>query len=154
MSRARRADRPGGGWGVEHGRVGQTIYPAGTPYALGIDPALNQLYVSFSPAADDPHQVLVYRIPDSGPSLLTALLVGHGGADGGGGVVANPVTHHIFVSNSTKDSVSVFDGITHMRLDTVPVGDDPMFVAIDPGLSYAFVGNRASNSVSGIPDTY
>lgn len=133
---------------------GQTIYPVGTPYALGIDPGLNRLYVSFSPEADNPRQVLVYRIPDTGPSLLTAVLVGHGGADGGGGIAANPLTHHVFVSNSAADTVTVFDGVTHMLLDTVPVGDDPMAVAIDPGLSYAFVGNRASNSVSGIPDGY
>jgi DNA-binding beta-propeller fold protein YncE len=49
---------------------------------------------------------------------------------------------------------SVFDGVTLMLLDTVPVGNDPQVVAVDPGLSYAFVGNRRSNSVTGIPDGY
>ncbi len=133
---------------------GQTIYPAGMPYALGLDPDLGRLYVSFAPELTDPRQVLVYRIPEEGPSLLTAVLVGHGGPDGGGGIGVNPLTHHVFVSNSQDDSVTVFDGVSTMLLDTVPVGDDPMDVAVDQGWSYAWVGNRASNSVTGIPDGY
>ena len=58
------------------------------------------------------------------------MLVGNGGADGGGGVVANPLTHHVFVTNGTEDSVTVFDGITRMVLSRVMVGDDPQFAAV------------------------
>ena len=132
----------------------QTIHPGGTPYALGIDPGLERLYVSFAPLPDDPSQVLAYRIPATGPSLTGAVLVGHGGADGGGGVAANPITHHVFVTNAAADTVSVFDGDSLLLLATAPTGDDPMGVAVDPGLNYAFVGNRASNNLTSIPDTY
>ena len=132
----------------------QTINPGGTPYALGIDPGLERLYVSFAPVPDDPTQVLVYRIPITGPSLTGSVLVGHGGSDGGGGVATNPITHHVFVTNAAADTVSVFDEGSLLLLDTVPTGDDPMGVAVDPGLSYAFVGNHASNSLTSIPDTY
>lgn len=135
-------------------RWGDTVNLVGTPYALGINPGLNRLYVSYAPENDNPRQVLVHRIPDTGPSLLTAVLVGNGGPDGGGGIAANPATGHVFVTNSQDNSVSVFDGVTNMLIATVPVGLDPQFVAIDPGLSYAFVGNRVSNSISGIPDGY
>ena len=58
------------------------------------------------------------------------------------------------VTNAAADTVSVFDGGSLLLLDTVPTGDDPMGVAVDPGLNYAFVGNRASNSLTSIPDTY
>jgi YVTN family beta-propeller protein len=135
----------------------QTAYPGGTPYTLGIDPGLGRLYVSFAADLSDPtqpRQVLVYRIPSTGPSLLTAVNVGIGGPDGGGGIAANPVTRHVFVTNSWEDSVSVFDGVTLMPITTIPVGDNPMGVAVDPGLNYAFVGNRGSNTVTGIPDIY
>ncbi len=135
-------------------RWGERVNLVGTPYALGINPTLNRLYVSYAPEDDNPRQVLVYRIPNTGPSLLTAVLVGDGGPDGGGGIDANPATGHVFVTNSQDNTVTVFDGSTNMVLDTVPVGLDPQFVAVDSGLSYAFVGNRASNSVSGIPDGY
>ena len=132
----------------------QTVYPGGMPYALGIDPSLGQLYVSFAPELDNPRQVLVYRISSEGLSLLSTVLVGSGGSDGGGGIVASPLTHHVFVSNSAEDSVTVFNGVTNMVLDTVPVGRDPLFVAVDPGWSYVWVGNRQSNNISGIPDQY
>lgn len=135
---------------------GQRADLSGIPYALGIDPALNRLYVSYAPEPelDNPRQVLVYRIPDTGPSLYAAVAVRPGGPDGGGGVVASPATHHVFVTNSLDNSVTVFDGLSLMVLDTVPVGKDPQSVAIDPGLSYAFVGNRVSDTVTGIPDSY
>ena len=132
----------------------QTVHLDGMPYVLDVDPDLGRLYVSYAPELDNPRQVLVYRIPPEGPSLLSAVLVGNGGADGGGGIGVNPLTHHVFVSNSAEDSVSVFSGVTNMLLDTVPVGDDPMGVAVDPGWSYVWVGNRKSNTISGIPDLY
>lgn len=135
-------------------RWGERVNLVGTPYALGINPTLNRLYVSYAPEDDNPRQVLVYRIPATGPSLLTAVLVGDGGPDGGGGIDANPATGHVFVTNSQDNSVTVFDGVTNMVLDTVPVGLDPQCVTVHPGLSYAFVGNRGSNSISGIPDGY
>jgi YVTN family beta-propeller protein len=134
--------------------LAQTAYLEGMPYVLGIDPNLGRLYVSYAPELDNPRQVLVYRIPPEGPSLLTAVLVGNGGADGGGGIGVNPLTSHVFVSNSAEDSVSVFSGTTSMILDTVMVGDDPLSVAVDPGWSYVWVGNRKSTSISGIPDLY
>ena len=132
----------------------QTVHLNGMPYVLGIDPGLGRLYVSYAPELDNPRQVLVYRLPPEGPSLLSAVLVGNGGADGGGGIGVNPLTHHVFVSNSAEDSVSVFSGVTNMLLDTVPVGDDPMGVAVDPDWSYVWVGDRKSNTISGIPDHY
>ncbi len=132
----------------------QRVNLLGTPYALGINPGLNRLYVSYAPENDNPRQVLVYRIPATGPSLLAIVPTGNGGPYGGGGIDANPVTGHVFASNSQDNSVTVFDGHTNLVLDTVPVGLDPQFVTVHPGLSYAFIGNRASNSISGIPDGY
>ena len=134
----------------------QTAYPGGMPYALGIDPDLGRLYVSFASDPSDPtqpNQVLVYRIPTTGPSLLSAVLVGRGGPEGGSGVAANPATHHFFVSNSLDGSVSVFDGTTLMLTDTVAVGGNPQVIAVDPGWGYAFVGNWVSNDVASIPDS-
>jgi YVTN family beta-propeller protein len=132
----------------------QTIHPAGVPYALGIDPDLGRLYVAFASVLDDPRQVLVYRIPASGPSLLATLKVGYGGPDGGGGIAANPITHHVFVTNAADDSVTVIDGINSLVLARIPTGDNPMGVAIDPELGYVFIGNRAGNNVAVLPDDF
>lgn len=136
-------------------RWDETIYLAGAPYALGIDPALSQLYVPFAGDPSDPlapRQVLVYRVPAILPAPRGVVAVKPGGPDGGGGVAANGNTHHVFVSNSQDDSVTVFDGRSLAVLDTIPVGDNPMGLAIDPGLGYVYVGNRGSNNISLLPD--
>jgi len=128
-------------------------YLGGIPYALGIDPGLGQFYVSFAGDPSDPlapRQVLVFRVPSITPSPIGSVLVGAGGSDGGG--VANPTTHHVFVTNSLDDNVTKFDGVSFMVLDTIPVGDDPHCAAVDPGLGYIYVGNRMSDTVSPIPD--
>ena len=132
----------------------QSAYPDGMPYALGLDPGLGQLYVAFAPEADDPRQVLVYRVPATGPSLLATVDVGHGGPDGGGGVVANPMTHHVFVTNAADDSLTIFDGVTARVLGSVFVGDDPMGVAVDPGLGRVFIGDRMSNIIVSLADDF
>ena len=133
----------------------ETIWLGGWPYALGMDAGLGQLYVSFAGDPTDylaPRQVLVFRVPAVLPTVSGSVLVGAGGVNGGGGIVVNPNSHHVFVTNSLDDSVTVFDGFSRMVLDNIPVGDDPMGLAVDAGLSYVFVGNRASNSVSSIRD--
>jgi YVTN family beta-propeller protein len=133
----------------------ETIWLTGSPYALGIDPGLGQLYVPYAEDLSDPlapRQVLVYRVPSILPAPLAVVPVGAGGPDGGGGVMANPTTHHVFVTNSLDDSVTVFDGTSLAVMDTIPVGDNPMGLAIDRVLGYAYVGNRAGNSVSSIRD--
>ena len=78
------------GWRVDGTLWGGTIYLAGVPYALGLDPDLGRLYVSFAPELDDPRQVLVYRIP-ARTILARRRARGHGGPDGGGGIGANPL---------------------------------------------------------------
>lgn len=133
----------------------ETIWLNGSPYALGIDPGLGQLYVPYAEDLSDPlapRQVLVYRVPSILPAPLAVVPVGAGGPDGGGGVMANPATHHVFITNSLDDSVTVLDGTSFAVMDTIPVGDKPMGLAMDRVLGYAYVGNRAGNSVSSIPD--
>ena len=132
----------------------QSIHPDGVPYALGIDPAPGRLYISFASVLDDPRQVLVYRIPASGPSLLATLKVGYGGPNGGGGIAANPITHHVFVTNAADDSVTVIDGVNPLVLAQISIGNNPMGVAIDPGLGYVFIGSRAGNNVAVLPDDF
>jgi YVTN family beta-propeller protein len=133
----------------------ETIWLPGAPYALGADPALGRLYVSYAHDPSDPlapRHVMVFRVPADLPAPWGVVPVKPGGPNGGGGIIANPTTHHVFVTNSLDDSVSVFDGYTLAVLDTIPVGDDPMGVAVDGGLGYVYVGNRASNNLNTIPD--
>lgn len=133
---------------------GMTIFPGGEPYALEIDPGLRRLYVSFAPEGDNPRQLLAYSLWATGPVMDGSTQVGNGGPEGGCGVAVNRATHHVFVTNSQDDNVSVVQGATMMLLGTVPVGDDPAGVAVDPGLMQAFVGNRGSRNIVALPDGY
>ncbi|MEJ5198302.1 MAG: YncE family protein, partial [Anaerolineae bacterium] len=133
----------------------ETIYLPGMPFSLGLDSALGQLYVPVADNPNDPNaprKVFVFRVPAILPSPHGIVLVKPGGPDGGGGVVVNPNTHRVFVTNSLDDSVTVFDGRTLAVLDTIPVGDNPLAAAVDAGLNYIYVGNRDSNNISLIPD--
>ncbi len=133
----------------------ETIWLPGTPYALGNDPALGRLYVAYANDPNDPlapRHVRVFRVPANMPAEWGTVTVQPGGPNGGGGIVANPTTHHVFVTNSLDDSVTVFDGRTLAVLATIPVGTDPLGVAVDGGLGYVYIGNRASNDLNTLPD--
>lgn len=131
-----------------------TVQTGGEPYALGMDAAARRLYVSYAPQAKNPRQVLAYRLQDSGLEWVGSILVGDGGPNGGGGVGVNSATGHVFTTNSQDDTVTVFDGATLLTLATLPVGDDPMPVAVDPSIGWAYIGNRSGNTLLAQPDVY
>lgn len=54
----------------------------------------------------------------------------------------------LWVVNPDDDSVSVIDTATNQLIATVPVGDEPQSIAIDPRNRYAFVANAAGSSVT------
>ena len=133
---------------------GQTVYFNGQPYGLSVDPVQSRLYVFLAAQPDpaNPRQVAVYRLPETGPSLLATISVGAGGPNGGTGIAVNPSTHHVLVTNSLANSLTVIHAVSLVVLRTTSMGSDPHAVAVDPGLGYVFVGQRAGNSVRGLPD--
>lgn len=52
--------------------------------------------------------------------------------------------------NPANDSVSVIRTDTNQVIKTIPVGNEPQSVALDPNNQFAFVANAASNSVTAI----
>ncbi len=113
-----------------------------------------RLYVSFSPEPQNPRRVLGYGVSAAALQGLGYVDVGNGGPNGGGGLTVNQTTGHVFVTNSQDDTVTVLDGPALTKLATVPVGDDPMPVAVDPSITWVYVGNRGSGSIQALPDTY
>jgi YVTN family beta-propeller protein len=137
-----------------------TLIPAmrvsltGEPYAMSLNAAGRRLYVSYAPEYSNPRQVLAYRVSGTALQWLGTASVGNGGTNGGGGMAVNEATGHIFVTNSQDDTVTVLDAGTLMTLATIPAGDDPMPVAIDPWIAWVYIGNRGSNTIAALPDTY
>lgn len=54
----------------------------------------------------------------------------------------------VFVTNSGNDTVSVISLATRAVVATIPVGDNPLHVAVTPDGARAYVSNRNSNNVS------
>jgi YVTN family beta-propeller protein len=54
----------------------------------------------------------------------------------------------VYVTDFADAMVSVIDGSTHTVTTTVPVGDSPDAVAVDPGTHIVYVTNYASRAVS------
>lgn len=130
------------------------VWLVGEPYSLTFDAAARRLYVSYSPEGGNPRQVLVYLAPSSGPQWTGSVLVGNGGANGGGGIAVNGTTGHVFVTNSQDDTVTVFASGTLMPLATLRFGDDPSPLALDASIGWVYVGSRGGDAVSVLPDTY
>jgi YVTN family beta-propeller protein len=135
----------------------QTISPCGgtgsSPYSMDFNPANNKLYIACAPAGNVDHAA-IYQASSSGLTRLAFTPIGAGGGDGGGGVVVDPGTGNVFFTNSVANTVSVVSGLSNAVIATVPVGVNPFGAAVDAGLKWVWVGNRDSNNLYLIPDTY
>ncbi|MBI4785563.1 MAG: hypothetical protein HY782_00735 [Chloroflexi bacterium] len=153
---------------INLGPPGQT--PHYEPYALGVDSALAQLYTIIHPYPDpnkgvNPEEVWTYRLPPPPPvpgtvtSPISKTIVGRGGDELGAGVgiVVNPTTHNVFVTNYADDSVSYFDGrqgpqnaaFTLQSCGNRPF-NDPIMLAVDPILNRVYVTNHSSPPSAGM----
>ncbi|HUW14046.1 MAG TPA: YncE family protein, partial [Anaerolineae bacterium] len=136
----------------------QTVYPTpsrSVPYAMEYNEASQKLYVVYGPYII-PNKVWAYQATTSGLNPLTSIDVGNGGADGGGGIVANPTTNHIFVTNSAENSVTVIDGALDTVLSTIHHPgvflQDPYGIVVDSTAGIVYVVNRSADNLSMFPD--
>jgi len=124
------------------------------PFELDYNESTHKLYVVYGPH-NIPNKVWVYMATASGLTPLKSIDVGHGGSDGGGGIVANPSRNHIFVTNSAENSISVIDGVTDTVAWTIyhPAVylQDPFGIAVDHTLNMVYVVNRTGNNVVRFP---
>jgi YVTN family beta-propeller protein len=136
----------------------QTIYPAparSVPFEMHYNEASGKLYVVYGPHGI-PNRVWAYQATAGALIPLHSVAVGNGGMHGGGGIVANPTTNHVFVTNSAENSVTIIDGATDTVMSTIhhPAVflQDPFGVTVDPTTNTVYVVNRSADSVSSFPD--
>lgn len=133
---------------------GQTFPVQGEPYAIAVDAVRHRLYALISEGGGDPDRVAVFSLAPSGASRIGTVMVGAGGVDGGTGIAVNTTTGHVFVANSAAATVTVIDGPGMVVLNTLAVGDDPGMVGVNPATNLVYVGNRGSNSVQVLQDSF
>lgn len=136
---------------------GQTIKPCGdagsSPYSLDFNPLNDKLYLACSPY-HNVNRAAVFRATAGGLAPIAFLPIGNGGEDGGGGVAVDAATSNVFFTNSRAGTVSVVSGASDSVIATVPVGQNPFGVAVDPGLRRAFVVNREDNNLTVLEDLF
>jgi YVTN family beta-propeller protein len=73
---------------------------------------------------------------------------------GGTGLAVNPVTGNVWNVNTFDNTVSVISGTTNQVIQTLPTGDDPYEIAINPETGTAYVTLRRANRIDKLPDIY
>ena len=135
----------------------QTIRPCGleptqTPYSLAFDEQRSILWVSCVQVGAV-SSARSYTVTADGLTSRGAAPTGDGGADGGGGLVVNPATGNVFVTNSLANTVTVVNDLSP-RTITLPAGSSPFGAAVDPFLGRVYVANRLGKSITVIDDRY
>jgi YVTN family beta-propeller protein len=144
---------------VDAAGIERTVIPAGRsvacePYQVDFNLTLNRLYVVCDVPAQLNDELIVYQAGGASLAAVAEVMVGTagpdtpGGDDGRGGLVINPNTASVFVSNSYDNTVSVVDGGANTLISTVDVGTNPFGLGIDPTTKWVYSANRGSNDVS------
>ena len=154
----------------------------GSPYDMAFDPTLQRLYVVFAPYLQsrltpwglpwpsqrprtasslapaqpigDPNQIAVFEVKPDSLGRLATLTVAFAGTQGGVGIVANPTTGNVFVTNSASNSLTVIDGHSLQTPAVLPMPGDPGDVAVNPVTNRVYASNRSANQVKMVYDTF
>jgi YVTN family beta-propeller protein len=131
------------------------IWPCGSgaPYALDYNYTNRRFYAACA-LGGNVDAAAVYAAGPGGLSRITTLAVGQGGANGGGGLAADPATGNVFFTNSLDDTVSVISGASNAVIATVRTGDDPFGVAVNTRTRNVYVGHRAGDNIGAFPDIF
>ncbi|MGE5697826.1 MAG: YncE family protein [Candidatus Sericytochromatia bacterium] len=109
------------------------------PFDLAVDPTAHTVY-----ATDFAANALLAIDPET--RVVSALTLSSKRAFG---VVVDPVSHMVYVSCRADNAVIVIDPGTQ-TMTTIPVGQSPALLAIDPGAYTLFAANRGEDTVSEI----
>lgn len=124
------------------------------PYELDFSVALNRVYNVCDIDGQRNDVVVVYQANGVGLAPIAEVPVGSagpdspGGEDGRGGVVVNPETGSVFVSNAYDNTVSIIDSAANRVIGVVVVGQSPFGMGVDPSNKRVYTANRAADSVS------
>jgi len=132
----------------------QTVRPDANmpvPFGIAFNPSTSRLYVTYEKRGQL-IKVAVYQVNAGGLARIATLTVPDGGDDAPGVLGVNPTTNHIFIPNSTSNSVTVIDGVSNSILYHIPLGLSPFGVDVDPVTNKVYEVTKNSHQVWMIPD--
>jgi YVTN family beta-propeller protein len=144
---------------VDAGGAERTVISTGgsvgcEPYELDFSATVNRLYSVCDIEGQRNDVVIAYQASGVDLAATAEITIGSagpdvpGGEDGRGGVLVNPNTGSLFVSNSYDNTVSIIDSSTNKVIGTVDVGLNPFGLGVDTTTQRVYSANRASDNVS------
>jgi len=128
------------------------------PFEIAYNPNNNRIYlISMRPNGTWFVDVIEKQSMTSLVTLAT-VDVGSSGSDrdpnvGGAGIAVDLVTNNVFVADTADSTVTVI-GPNNQVVATVPTGEEPFDVAVNPVTNQVFVSLRRDNRVHKFADIY
>jgi len=129
------------------------------PFEAAFNPANRKLYVIYT-KANGLWYVDIFQKDSSMVLTKTATVqVGSSGSNrsgdvGGTGLAVNAVTGNLFITDTYDGTLTVISGQTDQVVATIPTGEDPYEVAINPVTNQVFVSLRRVNRIHKFTDGY
>ncbi|WP_433592822.1 serine/threonine-protein kinase [Nocardia sp. CA-145437] len=126
-------------------KVTATINVGKSPRQVAADPTTHTAYVT---NYDDG----TVSVIDTASRAVIATInlagdAGHGGPESAKAVTFDKDTHTVYVTSGSS-TVSVIDGLSHVVMSTIGVGESPCDAAVDPSTHTLYVINNRGNSMS------
>jgi YVTN family beta-propeller protein len=125
--------------------VTNTIAAGGFPFAIGVNPLTNHVWVANDGTKDmtmfdaETHQTV--RVSD--PNGSHPRSVGVGPASDGVQILGK-----IYVGNQGSNNVTIINDSFPFPFSTVPVGTNPSAIAVNPNTNHIYVANLGSDNIS------
>lgn len=129
------------------------------PFEAEFNPVNQKLYIIYMKSSGLWYVDIFHKDSSLAPTKLASVQVGSSGSDrsgsvGGTGLKINPITGNLFVTNTFDNTLSVISGQTDQVVATVPTGEDPFEVTVNPLTEQVFVSLRRVNRIHKFSDVY
>jgi YVTN family beta-propeller protein len=129
------------------------------PFEAAFNPVNRKLYVTYMKSSGLWYVDIFQKDSSMVLTKIATVRVGSSGSDrsddvGGTGLAVNPVTGNLFVADTYDGTITVISGPTDQVVATIPTGEDPYEVAINPVTNQVFVTLRRPNRIHKFTDGY
>lgn len=121
-------------------KLAARIALSSAPYGITVNPLIDTVYV-----AQTDGNISVINAHTRQITATTA------NGTAGAGIVANPFTGAVFADNSVGSPDTPFVGVfskAGAAVTTIPVGNNPLGIDVDPATNLVFVANSGDNTIS------
>ena len=136
------------------GRLVQDVKLGGVPFMVQANPSTNKVYVMVAFDAGSyslANRLQAYSATAGGVTLLNSSTIGN--TDDGGTIWVSQASGALYIAATSDGEAEIVDPTTLAMIGRIPM-IDPFGITENFGLGRIYVGNRAANTFTILPDTY